>query len=123
MADRHLPRAIRSSRQLILVALLATVGGCGTSDPSDVAEQCDKSVRSWASTVEMIAEQQSAKRVPDVYVRQALEAANEAMDEQASTLQKKLPPTDPRRVDLERQIAQVRARVASLASHDGGRPS
>jgi hypothetical protein len=94
------------------VWVLALAGGC-SRDASDVIEQADRSVASWSSCVRLAARQWAARRIPDVYLRQVLEAADEALDEQTSSLSD-VPPTDPRRQGLERRIGEVRDVVHQL---------
>jgi hypothetical protein len=102
--------------------LLALSGGCG-KDPADVTERAERSVDSWSSSVRLLKGQRAAERVPEVYVKQLLDAAREGLDEQASSLSD-VPPDDPRRGAVERRIAEVRGAIDKLSGaspEEGGR--
>jgi len=105
----------RKSPAVLWVLACALVGGCG-SDPSDTAEQADKTLRAWSATLRVAAEQWVDRRVPDLYFRQVIEAARESLDEQAKTLSKKLPASDGRRKELETRLADLRQRLGQLTN-------
>jgi hypothetical protein len=99
--------------------VLALAAGCA-QEPSDVVEEVDQSVKSWSSCVRLAAGQRAAHRVPDVYVKQLLEAAGEALDEQAASLSD-VPPADSRRQALQRRINEVRGALDELSGAPGPR--
>jgi hypothetical protein len=101
-------------RGLLCVLLCALLGGCG-SDPSDTAGQADRSLRAWAATLRVATEQWVDRRVPDLYFRQVIDAAQESLDEQAKTLSKKMPASDERRHALESRLARLRQGSQDLA--------
>jgi hypothetical protein len=102
-------------RTLHILILLAATGlaGCG-NDPSEVAETSDRALRSWSATVRIAGEQWVQRRIPDVHLRQVLEAAGEGLDEQAKSLAR-MPPGDPRRQDLDRRLSRLRAEFARVS--------
>ena len=116
MSDVHL-KMLSAARHVAW--LLALSGGCG-KDPADVTEQAGRSVDSWSSFVRLLKGQRGAERVPDVYVKQVLDAAREGLEEQASSLSD-VPPDDPRRRAVERRIAEVRGAIDKLSGANGPR--
>jgi len=96
------------------VLVCALLCGCG-GDPSDAAEQADKSLRAWSATLRVAAEQWVDRRVPDLYFQQVIEAAQESLDEQAKALSKKMPASDGRRKGLESRLAELRQRAGELS--------
>ena len=110
-----------SARSTILCVILAPLALCGCRrDPADVLDDVDKSVRSWAATVEMTADEHSRARAPDTYVDQVIDAAREALDDQQKSLAK-VPPSDPHRAALDGQIASLRKRLDALSgARQGG---
>jgi type IV pilus biogenesis protein CpaD/CtpE len=103
-----------SAPGVLCVLLCALLAGCA-DDPSDTARRADDSLRAWAATLRVAAEQWIDRRVPDVYFRQISEAARESLDEQAKTLSRKMPVSDARRTSLESRIAQLRQRSGELS--------
>src|SRR3954451_3446207 len=92
------------ARSIPACVILAPLALCGCRrDPADVLENVDKSVRSWAATVDMTADEHSRRRAPGAYLDQVIDAAREALDEQHDSLAK-VPPSDPRRTRLETRI-------------------
>src|SRR2546430_7088161 len=91
-------------RSVLPCVVLLPLAVCGCRrDPSEVVEEADKSVRSWAAAVEMSGDEWSRRRAPDTYLDQVLDAAREGLDEQQKSLSK-VPPSDPRRVALDGRI-------------------
>jgi hypothetical protein len=113
--------AARWCRRFVLPWALL-LAGCNRSDADDAAEKADRSLRSWSETVRLGGEQWATDRIPPTYLRQILDATNEGLDEQATTLKKKLPATDFRRQDLERRAASVRDRAKRLSDALEGHP-
>ena len=105
----------RPAPGLLGVIICALVAGCG-NDPADAAEQANKTLRAWSATLRMASEQWVDRRVPDLYFRQVLEAAEESLDEQGKTLSKKMKASDPRRKELEARLADVRRRLGELST-------
>jgi hypothetical protein len=91
------------------------LASCGR-DPSDTFDDARRAARSWTSTLAMTARQWQQGRVPSLYVRQTLDAARESLDEQKKKLAKT---PEPRRHDLEQEVARVERRIASLGEAVG----
>ena len=96
---------------LLLLSLLA---GC-RQNPDETAQKSRETIDSWSSTVTMAGRQWVGGRVPDLFLRQVLQAAEESLGEQPRSLEK-IPPADTRREQLERRLAAVRARVGQMSA-------
>lgn len=106
---------VSTPRGFLVAAVVALAGTAGCGNADDRLEHADKSLSTWTSTVGMCGRQWADGRVPGVYLRQTLEAATEALDEQASSL-KKVPESDLRRKAAEQRLASLRARVEEMTS-------
>lgn len=96
---------------MCLLALLLLCGGC---DSSRQFEQVQKSIDSWSATLDLTGEQWAGQRIPDTYVRQIVEAAGKALDEEEKRL-KKISADPSRRQQMERRLAEVRQRLHELS--------
>lgn len=102
----------RTAAAVLLVLAAAGPCGCGQK-PDDALEQADKSLRSWAAAVRLTAAQWSDGRVPALYLRQTLEAADESLGQQETSL-RKANSNDGRCRQLAERIAAVRNRIREM---------
>jgi hypothetical protein len=82
-------RPPRARRAVALAAVLLLSSSCG-QDPASRVEQERKTVASWAATLHALCDFWREGSVPTPYARKALEAARQAMQEEAQTLQQEL---------------------------------
>ena len=110
---------VRWFERLLLVVLIAA-GGCGQSDRERL-EKAEKSVRSWAATVDLVDESYARGSVTDQYVEQIAKAAQDKLEEQRKELAK-LPADDVERnaIDAELARAQDKAQAMQNAAQAGG---
>jgi hypothetical protein len=71
----------------ILVIFALAAAGCGQK-PDEVVEEGTKSVNSWKTTLEMVCRQWAEFRVPTLYVKQTLKAAEEVLGKELQDLEK-----------------------------------
>src|SRR2546423_9753282 len=74
-------------RRWILVILALAATGCGQK-PDEVVDEGGKSVDSWKKTLEMVCGQWAEYRVPTLYVKQMLKAAEEVLGKNLQDLEK-----------------------------------
>jgi hypothetical protein len=87
---RRRGRLTTSARRAVaLAAVLLLVSSCG-QDPASRVEQERKTVASWAATLHAVCDFWREGSVPTPYAEKTLEAARQAMQEEAQTLQKEL---------------------------------
>ncbi len=72
---------------LIILALALAAAGCGQK-PDEVVEEGSKTVDSWKKTLEMVCGQWVEYRVPTLYVKQMLKAAEEVLGKKLRDLEK-----------------------------------
>jgi DNA phosphorothioation-dependent restriction protein DptG len=97
-----------------LVGLLAVtpfLAGCGGGSDK-TSQRVERSVESWAATLNTTIEQWEQNRVPQTYVRQLVEAAEKALAEQEKSLKKV---DDGRRDELQRKVSALRQRVQDVS--------
>lgn len=71
----------------IVLILAVVAAGCGQR-PEEVVDEASKSVDSWQKTLEMVCGQWVQERVPTLYVKQSLKAAEQALGKQLEELEK-----------------------------------
>ncbi|HEV8293580.1 MAG TPA: hypothetical protein VGP94_16715 [Tepidisphaeraceae bacterium] len=88
-----------------LAMALVVMVGCAQK-PQEVVEEGEKSVNSWRKTLEMVCGQWAEYRVPTLYVRQTLKAAEEVLGKQLQELGK--PGSDQDAQKVVRKIHRLR---------------
>ena len=86
----------------MIVALL--VGAC-----SHDSQQVHETLRSWRKSLDLLEQQRTQHLVPETYVRQMLNAATKALDQQ-----RKQSPDDP-------AVGRLAAKIRSLSSAESAR--
>jgi hypothetical protein len=71
----------------MVLILVVMIWGCGES-PQDVVDEGAKSVHSWKKTLEMACREWAEDRVPTLYVKQTMKAAEEVLEKQLADLEK-----------------------------------
>jgi hypothetical protein len=92
-----------------MLAIVLFASGCGQPSADDIGQR----LAAWSSTLQFAGEEFEAGHVPRVYVDRLLKAA----DEQLTTQQKqidKLPPTEPRLVELRQRKEAVAQQAEAL---------
>jgi outer membrane murein-binding lipoprotein Lpp len=94
-----------------LFVLMLLLAGCG-GDSDKTVQRVERSVESWAATLNTTVEQWEQDRVPPRYVRQLAAAADKALAEQEKTLKK----VDAgHRDELQRKVSALRERVHEVS--------
>ena len=94
-----------------LLTLMLFLCGCG-GDSDRTAQRVERSVESWAATLDTTVGQWEQNRLPRTYVRQLVEAADKALADQAKSLQKV---DDAHRKELARKLSALQRRVHDVS--------
>jgi hypothetical protein len=98
---------MRISLILLLLPLLAT----GCEHPDEKAERVDKTTGSWSTAVRLTAEDFEHAKVPQLYVKQMLDAAQEELPQSHKDLAD-VPPTQ--RTGPDARLTLLEARVHAM---------
>jgi hypothetical protein len=90
---------------------MLSLAGCGGGS-DDTSQRVERSVESWAATLNTTVEQWEQNRLPQTYVRQLVEAADKALADQEKTLKKV---DDAHRDELRRKLSMLRQRVRDVS--------
>jgi hypothetical protein len=94
------------------LALILFLCGCG-SDSDKTAQRVERSVESWAATLNTTIAQWEQNRLPQTYVRQLVEAADKSLALQEQSLKKV---DAAHRDELRRKVSALRQRVHDVSS-------
>jgi hypothetical protein len=100
---------------------LLLVDGSGCQRPEKQLDEAEQSITSWYATLSLTETQWAERRVPSVYIKQLVDAADKSLDQQAQSIQKVQGAEGTRQARLVERIAFVRDRGKQLREMaDGG---
>jgi hypothetical protein len=102
----------------MLPLALVLLGLSGCADADSKAEQAQKKLASWSSTLELADQELNDGSVTRVYAQQTAAEALKAIDEQKKDVLA-LPPEQPGRTDLELRMLEVTRRAERLSRRSG----